>query len=107
MKKTDDEQDFKISFGDIKSAYRIVYTTNITNQDQTKFDNTVILFGKDFLPKEAGVSAGMKGGVSLAKISTAYDPATQTITSEIKYNYMEKLLIGKQISTLGNQQYQM
>ncbi|MFO1446332.1 collagen binding domain-containing protein [Bacillus sp. Bva_UNVM-123] len=89
-----DGQDFEISFeNDISTAYRVVYTTEITDQNGTKFDNKAILSGAGFTSKEATASVGVKRGVALAKTSAHYDEAKQTITWEIKYNYNEKSIV--------------
>ncbi len=88
--KMENGKDFKVNLGEIISAYRVVYTTKITDQDKTKFDNKATLSGEDFSDIEASASVGVKRGVALAKKSTGYDEATQTITWEIKYNYNEK-----------------
>jgi LPXTG-motif cell wall-anchored protein len=88
-----DGKDFEINFGDISTAYRVVYTTKVIDQDKTEFVNKAFLSGDGFTDKEASASVGVKRGVALEKKSANYDPATQTITWEIKYNYNEKSIV--------------
>jgi len=92
IEKTSDGRDFQINLGDIKSAYRVIYTTNIIDQDKTKYENIAFLTGKNFKEQSATGSVSVHRGVPLEKTSTKYDPVSQTITWEIKYNYNEKII---------------
>ncbi|GGA20614.1 SpaA isopeptide-forming pilin-related protein [Psychrobacillus lasiicapitis] len=89
--KTAGGKDFTINFeGDIKSAYRLVYTTTLTNEDQTKFENKATLLSNGQNVGEAAASVTVNRGTALAKKAAKYDADSQTITWEIKYNYNEK-----------------
>nr|WP_198044719.1 collagen binding domain-containing protein [Lysinibacillus timonensis] len=86
-----DEKDIEVGFGeDINSAYRIVYQTNITNEDQQTFSNTATLFEGDKEVDSATSSVSVQRGGHLAKESTGYNAATQTVNWRIKYNYNQK-----------------
>ncbi|UAT30506.1 hypothetical protein K7T73_18540 [Bacillus badius] len=85
---------FPLQLGNIDSAYRIVYETEIAEGDAgTTYTNTAALKepGKD--PLEAEASVGVKRGQPLEKTATDYDPKTQTIKWEVKYNYNEKPIV--------------
>ncbi|MBB4823279.1 putative surface anchored protein [Sporosarcina luteola] len=84
------EPDFSIDLGTITSAYRLIYKTRITDSDQTKFVNTAVLTGQGIPDSEATATVTFKRGTPLEKNFVDYDPSTQTITWEIKYNYNEK-----------------
>ncbi|MEH7356122.1 collagen binding domain-containing protein [Neobacillus drentensis] len=94
VEKTTDGGDFQIRFkaDPIRSAYRLSFTTNITDADQTSFVNEASLHGTniDELKAKATVSVGR--GTPLAKESTGYDAKTQTIDWTVKYNYNEKTI---------------
>jgi LPXTG-motif cell wall-anchored protein len=88
-------KDFQLQFrSPIDSAYRVVYKTDITNEDQKQFKNTATLTGKDFNDLSASTTVTVGRGTPLEKKSARYDETEQTIDWEIKYNYNEKL-IGK------------
>ncbi|MFT4415008.1 collagen binding domain-containing protein [Fredinandcohnia humi] len=90
--KTKDGKDFKIQFGNIKSAYRVTFVTDITNPDGTIYENTATLSGDTIDAVNASASVEVKRGVPLAKISKGYSGPTQTITWEINFNYNEKTI---------------
>ncbi|MBM7713839.1 putative surface anchored protein [Bacillus thermophilus] len=88
--------DFLVRFKakQIDSAYRVVFVTDITDQDGTKYKNEAVLTGDDVsLPASATVSVNR--GKPISKKSTHYDQQTQTITWEILYNYNEKSISKK------------
>lgn len=84
------EDPFDIQFGDISSAYRVVFSTEITDEDGTNYANKATLTGKNSEDLSAEASVTTRRGQALAKRNASYDPATQTITWEIHYNYNEK-----------------
>jgi len=89
--KTSEGKDFIINFhDDIKTAYRLVYTTNITDENKSIFKNKATLLSDGKQVGEAEATVSVKRGTPLAKRSASYDKASQTITWEIKYNYNEK-----------------
>lgn len=90
IEKTEDGKDFRISFGNINSAYRIEFLTDITDPNGTSYRNTAVLSGENIEDMEASATVGVRRGIPLAKSSTAYNGATQTIDWEIKFNYNEK-----------------
>ncbi|MDY7222572.1 SpaA isopeptide-forming pilin-related protein [Halalkalibacterium halodurans] len=87
-----DGDDFQINFGDIDSAYRVVFKTDITDGDATSYQNVATLDGDNIDPMPANASVGTQRGVPIAKTSTGYNSATQTISWEIRYNYNEKTI---------------
>ncbi|SIS64905.1 SpaA isopeptide-forming pilin-related protein [Salimicrobium flavidum] len=85
--------DFTIEFNEsINTAYRLVYTTDITDDSQTDFDNTATLLSGGTEQGSASASVYVERGKALEKDAIGYDRATQTITWEIRYNYNEKTI---------------
>lgn len=87
-----DGKELQINFGDIASAYRVTYTTNITDTDGTAYHNTAVQSGENVEEMEASASVAVKRGETLGKTSTGYNGSTQTITWEIRFNYNEKAI---------------
>ena len=84
--------DFKIEFKQpIKSAYRVVYNTTITN-DSTSYKNTAKLSGKDYAEKSIHSTVPVGRGKPLEKTSS-YDAVTQSVYWTIKYNYNQKSIL--------------
>lgn len=82
---------FKIEFGNIDHAYRVKYTTRITQTIDTTYPNKATVTGDNLtepLVKTAGVQ--VKYSKPLGKSAIGYDTATQTITWKVEYNYNEK-----------------
>ncbi|MBV5114282.1 LPXTG cell wall anchor domain-containing protein [Bacillus altitudinis] len=94
--QTADGQDFTIEFkDDVHLAYRLMYETDITNQDQSVFRNKASLVSADKVISSAEGTVNVTRGSPLNKKAAHYDPVTQTITWEIRYNYNEKKLAQK------------
>ncbi|MFE0569796.1 SpaA isopeptide-forming pilin-related protein [Bacillus altitudinis] len=94
--QTADGQDFTIEFkDDVHLAYRLMYETDITNQDQSAFRNKASLVSADKVISSAEGTVNVTRGSPLNKKAAHYDPVTQTITWEIRYNYNEKKLAQK------------
>ncbi|WP_342496025.1 SpaA isopeptide-forming pilin-related protein [Bacillus sp. FSL K6-0994] len=94
--QTADGQDFTIEFkDDVHLAYRLMYETDITNQDQSAFRNKASLVSGDKVISSAEGTVNVTRGSPLNKKAAHYDPVTQTITWEIRYNYNEKKLAQK------------
>lgn len=94
--QTADGQDFTIEFkDDVHLAYRLMYETDITNQDQSAFRNKASLVSGDKVISSAEGTVNVTRGSPLNKKAAQYDPVTQTITWEIRYNYNEKKLAQK------------
>ncbi|QAR53403.1 adhesin [Bacillus aerophilus] len=94
--QTADGQDFTIEFkDDVHLAYRLMYETDITNQDQSAFRNKASLVSADKVISSAEGTVNVTRGSPLNKKAALYDPVTQTITWEIRYNYNEKKLAQK------------
>ncbi|WAA11868.1 SpaA isopeptide-forming pilin-related protein [Fervidibacillus halotolerans] len=93
IEKTDTGEDFQLRFTseEIDSAYRVTFTTDITDEDGKSYLNEATLIGDD-MEQSAGASVSVSRGTPLSKKSTKYDSKTQTITWEIQYNYNEKQL---------------
>ncbi|MEK4106576.1 collagen binding domain-containing protein [Paenibacillus sp. FSL R10-2791] len=74
----------------IKEAYRIVYSTGITNDHQLSFTNTATFSGDGQEPASSTATVNVERGGSLKKYSTSYDGGKQIISWAIEYNYNEK-----------------
>lgn len=96
--QTADGQDFTIEFkDDVHLAYRLMYETDITNQDQSAFRNKASLVSADKVISSAEGTVNVTRGSPLNKKAAHYDPVTQTITWEIRYNYNEKRLLKRML----------
>ena len=81
--------DFTIEFKQpIKSAYRIVYDTSITN-DMTNYKNTAKLSGSNYTEQSIDATVTVGRGKPLEKMSW-YDSVTQSVYWTIHYNYDSK-----------------
>ncbi|MFC0299701.1 SpaA isopeptide-forming pilin-related protein [Virgibacillus soli] len=83
---------FPLELGNIDSAYRIVYETEIQDDTGKAYKNTVELTGDNINPVEASATVHVNRGEALEKRASNYDPVTQTVTWEVKYNYDEKVI---------------
>lgn len=61
------DKDFQIDLGDIKSAYRVEYTTDIIDSDGTKYQNEATLSGTDFNEQSASATVSVGRGKTLEK----------------------------------------
>ncbi|BCG59980.1 hypothetical protein PUR_34050 [Paenibacillus sp. URB8-2] len=86
-----DTQDgkLKLKFADspISGAYRIAFSTDITNLAKTKFKNTAYFSGDNLPQAEASATVEVKRAPSLQKYAIHYEPSIQNITWGINYNY--------------------
>ncbi|MFZ4451666.1 SpaA isopeptide-forming pilin-related protein [Salibacterium aidingense] len=83
--------DFTIDFGgDIHSAYRAVFETQLVDEDKSDFENTATLMENGSSAGDATASIAVERGTPLEKNAVGYDDVNQTITWEIQYNYNEK-----------------
>lgn len=76
----------------ITSAYRIEYSTLITDDNQNSFTNTATFTGDGRVPASSSYTVNVERGGSLKKYSTAYEWGTQTISWAIEYNYNHKTI---------------
>lgn len=76
----------------ITSAYRIEYSTLITDDNQNSFTNTATFTGDGRVPVASSYTVNVERGGSLKKYSTAYEWGTQTISWAIEYNYNHKTI---------------
>ncbi|WP_010098073.1 SpaA isopeptide-forming pilin-related protein [Ornithinibacillus scapharcae] len=83
-------EDFTLNLGNINSAYRVVYETNITDQDMTKFSNRATMSAKDQADSSATAEVTIQRGKPLEKEAKNYNGLEQSIEWEIRYNYNEK-----------------
>ncbi len=94
--KTAGGKDFAIYFkDDIRSAYRLVYVTDITNEDDDTFKNKATLTGESFDDVSADATVKVGRGKALEKKAAHYDRENQEITWEIRYNYNQKNIAQK------------
>lgn len=81
---------FFIELGDIDTAYRIIYETNIVDEDELTFTNNAnFSHDANLTGEEDSDTVAVERGEHLAKRSSGYDRSTQTINWEIEYNYDE------------------
>lgn len=76
----------------ITTAYRIQYTTPITDFNKETFVNTATFGGSNKNPVQASATVTVTSGSSLDKIAESYSPITQIINWGIKYNYNERTI---------------
>ncbi|NOU63742.1 cell wall protein [Paenibacillus sp. LMG 31461] len=70
----------------ITSAYRIQFSTPITDMFKTSFTNTASFSGSNKEPVQASSTVSVLRGNMLMKEATKYDPITQTMEWAILYN---------------------
>ncbi|NOU87550.1 LPXTG cell wall anchor domain-containing protein [Paenibacillus sp. LMG 31460] len=76
----------------IHTAYRIQYTTPITDFNKKTFVNAAAFGGSNKDPVQTSVTVQVTLGSSLDKIVESYNPFTQIISWGIKYNYNERTI---------------
>lgn len=76
----------------ITSAYRIEYTTAITDEHQLNFTNTATFTGDGQVPASSSATVQVERGGSLNKYSSGYDWSKQIISWAIEYNYNKKTI---------------
>ncbi|NGP46536.1 LPXTG cell wall anchor domain-containing protein [Bacillaceae bacterium SIJ1] len=84
-------QDLSVDFGDIETAYRVVYVTDITDEG-TEYTNDVTLTSENVADLPASATVTTTRGKALEKEAIDYDKNNQTITWEIRYNFNEKII---------------
>ncbi|MDQ0194512.1 LPXTG cell wall anchor domain-containing protein [Paenibacillus wynnii] len=81
----------KVSFNStLTSAYRIEYTSSITDETKKSFVNKATFSGKDLAPVDSTATVTVARGENLNKYVTGYDWGKQIISWAIDYNYSEK-----------------
>lgn len=83
---------FRIAFNDtsLNSAYRVVYSTWITDEEKTSFTNAAELNSQQGNVARKNDTVNIKREKLVTKEAGAYDDAKQTVTWTLKYNYGEK-----------------
>ncbi|WP_019640545.1 LPXTG cell wall anchor domain-containing protein [Paenibacillus fonticola] len=82
---------FKIDFdGILDSAYRVTYTTDIGNGDETSFTNTANLAGSKTASAKDTIT--IQRPDVLSKRVGGYDESTRTISWIIEYNFRERYI---------------
>ena len=85
-----DPANLELKFGNtINEAYRVKFTTKITNEATASFTNKAVIKGNG-INQNASATLGIVRGKPLEKNYTGYDASSEAITWEIKYNYNEK-----------------
>ncbi|SFP75757.1 Uncharacterized surface anchored protein [Halolactibacillus halophilus] len=87
-----DAKSFNLDMGEIDSAYRIEYRTEVNDRVGEEYKNGAILTGADDLNLTTDATVAVTRGNPLAKTSSNYDDVAQTIDWEVKYNYDEKTI---------------
>ncbi|NUU59324.1 collagen binding domain-containing protein, partial [Paenibacillus agri] len=83
----------KFASDPIKEAYRIKFSTKITDSAGLSYRNTAKLTG-DGVSKDSSDVVPVDRGKTLEKSATGnYDPDTETIPWEIRFNYNEKTIL--------------
>ncbi|MFE4710754.1 collagen binding domain-containing protein [Paenibacillus sp. NPDC056722] len=83
----------KFAANPIKEAYRIKFSTKITDSAGLSYRNTAKLTG-DGVSKDSSDVVPVDRGKTLEKSATGnYDPVTETIPWEIRFNYNEKTIL--------------
>ncbi|MCM3760983.1 SpaA isopeptide-forming pilin-related protein [Alkalihalobacillus oceani] len=81
---------FPLNFGDISTAYRVIFKTDVIIEDATSYENKAFLKGDNITDQEASAKVETRRGKPLEKRAVRYDGPNQLITWEIKFNYNEK-----------------
>lgn len=89
-----DENNLIIDFGNINSAYRVIFKTNVVNDEDGNitFHNTARLFENDKEITSDSDNITVERGAFLKKEAGQYDPFAQTVKWEIRYNYGERII---------------
>lgn len=105
----DPANELAISLGDINSAYRLTYSTDInsTHINTQSFTNTVNFTGDNISPTSASKKVDNKRGELLKKSSTGYNESTQLIDWQIKYNFGENTIIPASITDLFDDKHKL
>lgn len=90
---TESDGKLLVTLGDIDSAYRLKYTTQITTEWEGNkvFNNQAMITGEG-VEQTAKASISVSRGEMLNKRNLDYNSTTQTVTWEIQYNYSGKKL---------------
>ncbi|WMT41385.1 collagen binding domain-containing protein [Paenibacillus sp. D2_2] len=83
---------FEIKFaGSIDGAYRVTYSTDIIGTEDKTFSNNVTVSGDNLTELQKTLKdVNVTYSKPLEKDAIGYDPKTQTIKWEIRYNYNEQ-----------------
>ncbi|GAA0441455.1 hypothetical protein GCM10008983_18270 [Lentibacillus halophilus] len=86
------ENELKLDLGDTDKAYRLVYTTDITDDEGTEYSNEAVLSsdGKDNASSGATVSVQRQD--HLNKSSEDFNKDNHSVDWEVEYNFDEKQL---------------
>ena len=89
---TYENQTLVVDLKNTNQAYRVTFTTDVTDEEQTSFFNEATLTGDEYTPLPATSTVTVNRGVELDKRVVSYTDSTQTITWEAKINYRQKEL---------------
>src|SRR5699024_4656719 len=82
-----------IPLGDIKDAYRVEYTTEVTDDEEKSFKNNATLTDNELEDISADATVTINRGDPIKKkAAKGYDPKTGIIEWEIEFNYNQKNL---------------
>ncbi|WP_055736091.1 MULTISPECIES: DUF7507 domain-containing protein [Bacillaceae] len=85
------DPNFSIEFNEeINRAYRLVFTTTLTDDEKATFENKALLLSSGTEVGHASASVGVGRGTPLDKRVVQYDGPSQTIEWEVQYNYDER-----------------
>lgn len=76
----------------ITKAYRVQFTTAITDSNKETFVNTATFAGSNKEAVTASATVKVQQGSDLDKEQDGYSPVTQVVSWSIKYNYKEKTI---------------
>ncbi|MBY0014230.1 collagen binding domain-containing protein, partial [Paenibacillus typhae] len=76
----------------INEAYRVKFSTRITDTSKSSFTNTATLNGNGASQSGTSSAVGVSYGKPLEKTAGSYNSTTETISWQIKFNYDEKTI---------------
>ncbi|KUP26062.1 hypothetical protein AWJ19_00825 [Paenibacillus sp. DMB5] len=76
----------------LNEAYRVKFSTSITDTSKSSFTNTATLNGNGASQSGTSSAVGVSYGKPLEKTAGSYNSTTETISWQIKFNYDEKTI---------------
>ncbi|PAV27670.1 hypothetical protein CIL05_20680, partial [Virgibacillus profundi] len=81
-----------IPLGDIDGAYKVEYTTKVTDDDATEFQNNAVLSDDDLEDVSANSTVVIDRGEPINKSNGDYDPVSGQIEWTVDFNFNQKSL---------------
>ena len=96
-----------VDLGDITGAYRIEFSTKITDYAAEKFNNSATFSGSNITTVPLNKELPNSRGKLLAKSSPSYSSSTQLIDWQIKYNYGEESITNPKLIDLMDKKHEI